>query len=64
MSASLHTTNFIPGNYVTKSLADLQMAVRANPGLSVIGICADAGLGGVLDTSFDLASTKSEPDGS
>ena len=63
VSTGLYATKFIPGNYVTKALADLQVAVRANPGFAVICIRADAGLGDVVNASFDFAATQPESNG-
>ena len=60
MTSSLDAANFIPGNNVADALADLKMAVRADPGLTVIGVCTDAGLGCVFDTPFDFAATEPE----
>ncbi len=60
MSSSLNAPNFIPGDNVADALADLQVAVGADPGLSIISICTDAGLGRVLNTTFSFASTKAE----
>jgi hypothetical protein len=50
--------NFIPGNNVANALGDLQVAVRANPGFSVIGIGANTGLGCVFDPTLDFASAQ------
>jgi hypothetical protein len=60
VAASINPANLIPGNNVTDALADLEMAVWADPGFPVIGICANAGLGGVLDSALDLTSTQTE----
>lgn len=60
MTSSLDSANFIPGNNVADSLADLKMAVRADPGLTVIRVCTDAGLGCVFDTAFDFAATQAK----
>jgi hypothetical protein len=57
MTPSLDAANFIPGNNVADALADLKMAVRADPGLSIIRICTDAGLGCVFDAALDFAAT-------
>jgi hypothetical protein len=63
MSARIDTANRIPGHNVTQTLADLQVAVRANPGFSIIRICADARLSRVLDPALCLAATKAQSDG-
>ena len=60
MTSSFDAPNFIPGNNVADALADLKMAVRADPSLAVIGVCTDAGLGCVFDTPFDVAATEPE----
>ncbi len=58
VAAGVDTSHFIPGNNVAYALGDLQVAMWANPGLAVIGIRTDAGLGCVLDTALDFASAK------
>lgn len=58
MATGLHAADFIPGNNVTDALADLEVAIWADPGFAVICIRTDAGLGGVLDTALDLAASK------
>ena len=63
MPTGFNTTNFIPGDYVAQALADLQVAVRANPSLSVVGVRADAGLGGVFNASLDFATTQPKSNG-
>jgi hypothetical protein len=45
VAPGVYTANFIPGDNVADSLADLKMAVRADPGLAVIRVGANAGLG-------------------
>lgn len=57
MSSSLDAANLIPGNNVAHAFADLQVAVRADPGFAVVGVCADAGLRCVVDASLGLAAT-------
>lgn len=58
VATGLYTANFIPGNNVTYALADLEVAMWADPGFAVICVRADAGLGCVLDTALDLAASK------
>lgn len=48
---------------MTQALADLQVAVWANPGFAVVGVRANAGLGDVVNASFDFAATQPESDG-
>ena len=58
MATRLYTADFIPGNNVTDALADLKVAMWADPGFTVICIRTDARLGGVLDTALYLAASK------
>ena len=58
MATGIYTANFIPGNNVAYALSDLQVAMWADPGLAVIGIRTDAGLGCVLDAALDFASAE------
>ena len=58
MATGLYTADFIPGNNVTDALADLKVAMWADPGFAVICVRADAGLGDVLDAAFDLATSE------
>jgi hypothetical protein len=60
VAASVYTSNFIPGNDVTNSLGNLQVAVWANPGLTVIGIRADACLGCVFNPALDFGTPKTQ----
>jgi hypothetical protein len=43
---------------VAYALGNLQVAVRANPGLVVIGICANAGLRGVFNAALYFGATN------
>ena len=45
---------------MANALGDLQVAVWANPGLGIIGICPDAGLGGVLDPALYLGASNTK----
>ena len=58
VSAGVYASHLIPGNYVAYALSDLQVAMWADPGLAVIGIRTDAGLGCVLDAALDFASAE------
>lgn len=58
MAASFDASDFIPGNDVADALGYLQVAVRADPGLAVICVCANAGLSGVFDTTLYFGSTQ------
>ena len=58
VATGVDTANFIPGNNVANALGDLQVAMWADPGLAIIGIRTDAGLGCVLDAALDFASAK------
>jgi hypothetical protein len=58
VAARFYASNFIPGNDVTDALRDLQVAVWANPGLTVIGIRADACLGCVFNPALDFRTPK------
>ncbi len=58
MTAGFYAANLIPGDNVADSLADLQVAMRADPGFAIVGISTDAGLGGVLDPALDFAAAK------
>jgi len=58
VSASVDAANRIPGDNVAETLGDLKIAVRTNPGLAIVGVCSDAGLGGVFDTALDLGSAQ------
>ena len=60
VAAGVDAANFIPCNNVAYALSDLQVAMWADPGLAVIGIRTDAGLGCVLDAALDFASAKAE----
>ena len=57
MASSLDAANLIPGDNVANALADLQVAVWADPGLAIVGVCSDAGLGCVVHASLSLAAT-------
>jgi hypothetical protein len=63
VTTGIYASNLIPGNNVTDALGDLQVAMWANPGLSVIGICTDAGLRGVLDAALDFRSSQAKTHG-
>ena len=63
MATSFYATNLIPGNHVADALADLKVAVWADPGFTVICIRADAGLGGVFDASFDFRASQTQTNG-
>jgi hypothetical protein len=63
VTTGVYASNLIPGNHVTDALGDLQVAMWANPGLTVIGICADAGLGGVLDAALNFRSPQAKSHG-
>ena len=63
MATSIYATNLVPGNQVADSLADLKVAVRADPGFPVIGVRSDAGLGGVFDTAFDFCPSQTQTNG-
>lgn len=57
MTTSFYAANFIPGNHVTDALVDLQVAMWANPGFTVVGVCTDAGLGGVFNAALDFSAS-------
>jgi hypothetical protein len=61
--SSVDSPDFIPSHKVTDALGDLQVAVWAHPGFTVVCIGADAGLSRVLDTAFDLGSTQTKSNG-
>lgn len=63
VSARLDAANLIPGNKVAQAFANLQVAVWANPGLTIVGVCTDAGLGDVFNATLYLAAAQSEADG-
>lgn len=58
MTAGFYAANLIPGNNVADSLADLQVAMRADPGFPIVGISTDAGLRGVFDSALNFAAAK------
>ena len=60
MAAGLDATNGVPRDQMRDALGDLQVAVWANPGFPVIGVCSNTGLGCVFDPTLDFASAKSE----
>ena len=60
MSSSLDAANLIPGNNVADALGDLQVAVWADPGLAIVGVCSDAGLRCVVHASLSLAATQAK----
>lgn len=60
MATSFYATNLIPGNHVADALADLKVAVWADPGFTVVGIRTDAGLGGVFDAAFDFCASQTQ----
>jgi len=60
VTSGFDAANFVPGHDVTYALGDLQVAVWANPGFPVIGVCSNTGLGCVFDPTLDFASAKSE----
>jgi hypothetical protein len=60
MASCVYSAHAIPGNYVAQALIDLKVAVRANPRLTVVGISANRGLGGVLDVSLYLGAPNSQ----
>jgi hypothetical protein len=55
--SSLDASNLIPGDNVADALADLQVAVWADPSLAIVSVCSDAGLGCVVHASLRLATT-------
>ena len=61
MASGFYASNLIPGNHVTDALVDLQVTVWANPGFTVVGIRANAGLRCVLHATLDFGSSKTEP---
>jgi hypothetical protein len=63
VSTGIYTSNLIPGNNVTDALGDLQVAMWANPGFSVIGIRTDTGLSGVLNAALDFRSSQAKSHG-
>jgi hypothetical protein len=58
MTASFDAANFIPGNDVAEAFGYLQVAVWADPGFSVVCVCANARLSGVLDAAFEFGSSN------
>ena len=58
MTAGFYAANLIPRDNVADSLADLQVAMRADPGFAIVGISADAGLRGVFDSALDFTAAK------
>jgi hypothetical protein len=60
VTSSLDAANLIPGDNVADSLADLQVAVWADPGLAIVSVCTDAGLRCVVHASFRLAATQAK----
>jgi hypothetical protein len=60
MTTSVNATNFIPGNQVTGSLQNVQMAVWANPGFVFFSISSGGRLNHIDDASFALGATRSE----
>jgi hypothetical protein len=63
VTTGIYASNLIPGNNVTDALGDLQVTMWANPGLSVIRICTDAGLRGVFDPALDFRSSQAKTHG-
>ena len=60
MSASIYAANLIPGDQVANAFADLQVAVRTNPGFAIVCVRTNAGLGDVFNAAFDLTATQPE----
>ena len=58
MTTGFDAANLIPGDDVTNPLADLQVTMWADPGFAVVGICADAGLGCVFNSTLNFAAAK------
>jgi hypothetical protein len=58
VTTGLDAANLIPGNNVANALADLQVAVRANPGFAIVCVGADAGLSYVVDSALCFAPSK------
>lgn len=58
MSARVDAAHFIPGNDVTEALSDLEVAVRANPGFTVICVGTDAGLSRVFNSALYFTAAK------
>ena len=60
MASRFHSPNLIPGDQVTYALANLQVAVRANPGFTVVSIRTNAGLSRVFHTALNFGASKTE----
>jgi hypothetical protein len=61
--SGFHTPDAIPGNYVAEALAQLEIAVRADPGFIVFGVGADAGLSRVFDPALELRAAQAKANG-
>lgn len=60
VASGFYAPHLIPGNNVTQTFADLEMAMWANPSFAVISIRSNTSLGGVLDTALYLAASKAK----
>ena len=60
MSTGFDTANGVPSDGVRNALGDLQVAVRADPGLVIIGVSAGAGLNRVFDVPFEFRAHPTE----
>jgi hypothetical protein len=57
VTSGIDTAHLIPSNDMTKTFANLQVAVGANPCFAIVCIGTDAGLSCVFHSALDFATT-------
>jgi hypothetical protein len=63
VTSGFNTANSIESHQMANSLGDLQLAVRADPGLAVFRVCTDGALNGVFNSALEFGATKTTATG-